>query len=172
MKRTQVHEIIKTAWPDDTVTVRDIQRLMKEFSDGERNSFDRMDGSGRRVSDVRNEIISLVEESVNSNNSLSVRDIADMHDLSFGMVLRILNDDLGKTWFHTRWVPHTLTEANKRTRIEQCIEMLDAFKSRIVKANLMKIDKKWFVENREHIWCMAWTGRRENQQKCRKPLRR
>ena len=134
MKGTQVHEIIQTAWPDNTVTERHTQRLMKEFSDGEGNSFDRMDASGRRMSDVRNESISLIEESVNSNNSLSVRDIADMHDLSFSMipVLRILNDDLGKRWFHTCWVPHTLTEANKRTRIERCIEMLDAFKSRIV----------------------------------------
>ena len=75
MKGTLVREIIKTAWPDETVTVRYIQRLLKEFCDGERNSFDCMDISGARVSDVRNESICLIGESVNSNNSLDVGDM-------------------------------------------------------------------------------------------------
>ena len=33
--------------------------------------------------------------------------------ISDSMVYRILTEDLQKTWMHTRWVPHSLSEQNK-----------------------------------------------------------
>ena len=53
MKGTEVHGIITAARPDENVTVRHVQRLMKEFSDNERTSFDHAGGSGRPKSELR-----------------------------------------------------------------------------------------------------------------------
>lgn len=160
MKGTEAHRIITTAWPDENITVRHVQRLMKEFSDNKRTSFDRAGGSGRRKSELRENSITLIEEIINENSSLSVKDIADMLDLSFSMAHRILKEDLGKSWFHTRWVPHTLTESNKLTRVERCIKMLETFNSRITKANLITIDEKWFYcrKLRPRNVIGAWLG--------------
>ena len=60
------------------------------------------------------------------------------------MAQRIVTDDLDRTWFHTKWVPHTLTENNKAVRVERSQDLIETFSGRLCKYNLVTVDEKFF----------------------------
>jgi len=144
MNATAIHNILSTAWPDDSPNLRRIQKIVQELRDGDRQTFERAAGSGRIVSDTRKDNIRLVEEAVEDNNNLCVKELATMLGISDSMVYRILTEDLQKIWMHTRWVPHSLSEQNKERRVECCRNLVTMLNSRIAKANMITIDEKWF----------------------------
>lgn len=144
MKATEIHAIVTRSWPEQSLSLRHIQKLCKEFRDGERESFDRAQGSGRRKSDTRTENIDNVKALIEADNSKTVQSIADALGLTHTMVQRIMTEDLDKAWIHTKWVPHHLTEGNKAVRVDRCTDLIDALASRICQSNLVTIDEKWF----------------------------
>lgn len=144
MKGTEIHSILSRSWPENTPSVRRVQQIVKELQEGTRNSFARAHGSGRLSSELRNENIPRIEEAINDDNNMTVRELATTFELSESMVYRILSEDLGKIWMHTRWVPHVITEYHRQQRVECCTNMLQSFESRITKSNLVTIDEKWF----------------------------
>ena len=60
------------------------------------------------------------------------------------MVQRILTEDLGKKWLHTRWVPHVLNNYNKAVRVEKCTDLIEALAFRQTRKKLITIDQKFF----------------------------
>ena len=144
MKGTEIHSILSKSWPEDTPSVRRMQQIVKELQEGTRNSFARAHGSGRLSSELRNENIPRIEEAINDDNNMTVRELATTFELSESIVYRILSEDLGKIWMHTRWVLHVITEYHRQQRVECCTNMLQSFESRITKSNLVTIDEKWF----------------------------
>ena len=50
MSAIEIHNIVETAWPNEAGTVRSIQKIVKRFKDGERTSFDRIEGQGKPTS--------------------------------------------------------------------------------------------------------------------------
>lgn len=143
-KCTEIHRILSTAWPDDCPSVRRIQQIVKEFEDGTRNTYSQARGQGRPTSELRNNSIERVEAAIQNDNALSLRELAEMLDLSESMIHRILSEDLEQIWMITKWVPHVLTEANKQMRITCCRDLLAALQLRLTKHNLVTIDEKWF----------------------------
>ena len=138
-----VHNLLETAWPQEAVSLRRVQQLMKELNDGTRQSFARLLGQGRPVSEIRRNAIDRVSEAIAENNNLSERKLARLLNLNDTMIHRILNEDLEMMWMKTQWVPHQLTDAHRLLRVERCQDMLLAFRSRITKANLVNVDEKW-----------------------------
>ena len=96
MNATAIHKILSTAWPDDSPNLRRIQKIVQELRDGDRQTFERAAGSGRRVSDTRNDNIRLAEEAVEDDNDLSVKELATRLGISDSMVYRIITEDLEK----------------------------------------------------------------------------
>lgn len=143
-KGSEIHQYLITAWPEESVSVRQVQRLMSELSDGTRTTFQHFEKQGRPKSEARREAIQAVEEAIELDNTLSERSLAHMLNLNNTMVHRILNEDLEKLWVKTAWVPHRLSEAQRQLRVERMQDMLEAFKSRLVKRNLVVVDEKWF----------------------------
>lgn len=142
MTAVSIHNMVNEAWPEQSMSLRHVQRLVKEFRDGDRDSFERARGSGRRNSDVRNENVEAVRNLL--NEGLTVREIASELAIDKCMVHRILTDELECIWFHTKWIPHTLTNANKAVRVARCTDMIETLESRLTKENLVTIDEKWF----------------------------
>ena len=99
-KATEIHEVLQNAWPEDCLSVRQIQRLCKEYEDGNRNSFERKEGQGRPVSDLRLENIEAVSNLIEEDSSITLRRITNRLNLSFAMVQRIVNEDLKRKWIH------------------------------------------------------------------------
>ncbi len=140
---TKIHTILMQSWPDQSLSVRRIQELCKEFKEGNRCTFSRIDGSGRNYSDERYAKVEEIKRLIDDNNSLSTRAIARTVDITQSMAQRILSENLEKVWIHTRWVPHQLTPYNKAVRYERCQDMLEQMKSRLTRKNLITIDEKW-----------------------------
>jgi len=78
------------------------------------------------------------------DNTITIQDAADRLDIPHTMVQRILQDELAKKWYHTKWIPHHLSIANKGLRVERCQDILEAVTHRLCRANLVTIDEKWF----------------------------
>lgn len=156
----KIHEYLESAWPEDTVSLRHVQRISKEFSDGTRLSFNHSPGQGRPVSDVRKAAIENVNQRIIGDNCLSIRMLVTLTGLPYTMIWRILNDDLQLIWMRTRWVPHVLTDHNRHCRVELCTIMLQSLQSRLVQKNLVVTDEKWFylrkLQPAKDIGC--WLG--------------
>lgn len=144
MNATEVHNIISRAWPEECLSVVQIRKIMRDFNTGDRETFKRKDGSGRRKSEHRLENINAVRELLDEERNLTEEQIARRLEISNSMVHRILQDDLEMIWFRTKWVPHTLTEGNKAVRVDRCHSLIDSLSTRLCKANLVTIDEKWF----------------------------
>ena len=142
-RATTIHQILQQSWPEQSLSVRRIQELCKEFKEGNRSSFSRIYGSGRINSNERNENVEHVKQLIDDNSSLSTRAIACALDITQSMAQRILSESLGKTWIHSRWVPHQLSPQNKAVRSERCKDLLEQLKSRLTRKNLVTIDEKW-----------------------------
>lgn len=141
---TDIQSHLETGWPDEAMKLRQVQQLVKEFKEGSRTSFERNHGSGRPESDLRKQSIDIVSNLIEEDNNRTVRDIAHLTEIDKNMVHRIITEDIGRIWMHTKWVPHTLSENNKVVRIERCTDMIEAFDSRIVRDNMITIDEKFF----------------------------
>jgi len=141
---TEIHRITSEAWPDQSYSVRHIRKLCKEFNDERRVSFERKEGSGSGKSDLRVQNLEAIETLIKDNNRISIRRIAEQLNLSHSMVQRIITEDTERIWCQCKWVPHTLTEVNKATRVERCQDLLDSLGSRLAQKNLVTIDEKMF----------------------------
>lgn len=144
MNASEIHEFIDNAWPGECPSVRHIRRLSKEFRDGERDTFERLPGSGRKQTETRKENVDEVRILIEEDSSITINQISARLDISHSMVQRIIEDDLETIWKGTQWVPHTLNEINKAIRVERCQVLLDSLSTRLAKKNLVTIDEKFF----------------------------
>ena len=75
-KCTQIHKILITAWGDNVVGVRQVQKIARDFEEG-RNYFQRKVGSGRKRSASRNANVALIEEQMKINPKLTTAELAE-----------------------------------------------------------------------------------------------
>lgn len=141
---SEIHRIMEEAWPAECLSVQRIRAISQSFREETRETFKRNPGSGRPKSDVRRNNIDSVRQLIEEDSCLTVRQIAEELELAKTMVHNIISDDLELIWFHTKWVPHTLTDANKVTRVARCEDLLVTYSSRLTQNNLITIDEKYF----------------------------
>ena len=125
--------MINESWPDQNISIRRIRDVCQEFRDGRRTSFGRKSGSRPSISDSRRENVEAVDQMINNDPHLTLREIARNLEISHTIVQRILVEDLDKLWLHTKWIPHTLFEQNKATRVARCQDLLESLSSRLTK---------------------------------------
>lgn len=170
----EIHNYLSEAWPQEAVSLRRVQQITKEYNDGERNSFSRMHGSGRPQSERRTEHVNLIEAALEEDPTRSVRFLASRFNISQSMVQRILQSDLERIWMLTQWVPHTLSEQHKESRVTCCNHFIESFQSRLVRKNLITIDEKWFyarnLQPRNKIGAWVSPGGDQVQTAIRKPM--
>jgi len=141
---TDIYTLLKESWPDECISVQRVRKILKEFEDGRRDSFERKDGSGRKKSDARQKNVDNVKRLLEENSCITVREISEHLDISQTMAYNIMYKDLEHIWHHTKWVPHTLSEANKVLRVARSEDLLVTYDSRLSRSNLVTIDEKCF----------------------------
>ena len=92
--------------------------------------------SGRPKSASRKEIVSKIKEIIEGDARFTVRDIARKVGISLSMVHLILKKHLRVRKISARWVPHLLTDEQKRQRVKVAKKLLQMFP---------KYDKKQFA---------------------------
>lgn len=114
---TAVHQELVQAWGDAAPTERSIYRWFQSHRESNDADFDDRPRSGRPTSTRTAEHVKMVEKLVKEDHHLSSRDIADLLDIDHVTVLRILKDELHLRNVCAVWVPHALTDENRRLRV-------------------------------------------------------
>ena len=140
---TQIHGMIVVAFGENIISKRRVQEIVKEFSCGVRQTFDRIDGSGRSISDKRKDLQNAVRIDLQQDPHTSIRRLAAVHDTSYCMMYQIVTEDLQCMSVSNRFVPHKLSDVNKLNRVECCKEILKTMNSRNALKRLIHTDEKW-----------------------------
>ena len=126
------------------IGLRQVQRIMKEFEDGTRTSFDRIEGSGRPKTEKRLQLVEEVKAELLADSRMSIRDLSTKFDASRQMIMDIIHNDLGFRSVHCKWIPHNLTDAHKERRVNSCQKIVEAMDKRNMQKNLVFTDEKQF----------------------------
>ena len=119
--------------------------LMTQFDSGKRNlslgveSIKNAPKSGRPKSASRKEIVSKIKEIIEGDARFTVCDIARKVGISLSMVHLILKKHLQVRKISARWVPHLLTDEQKRQRVKVAKKLLQMFPV----ANVVTGDETW-----------------------------
>jgi histone-lysine N-methyltransferase SETMAR len=104
-----------------------VYRWFKAFTNGLVNVKDR-NRSGRPQTAISSRNIAAVKTLIEDDARYTVREIAYYLNLSTGTIQTILTKELNLRKVCTRWVPHLLTEDQKKERVRLANETLKIFK--------------------------------------------
>jgi hypothetical protein len=107
---TEMHHELINAYEHDCVSFSTVAQWVRRFTSG-RESFEDNPRIGRPVTAITQANIHAVEELINDDPHISIDYIAAMLDISHGSVDTILKHHLYLRKISSRWVPHSLTQA-------------------------------------------------------------
>ena len=108
---------ISTAFGPSCVSYDTVRRWKKKFESGV-ESIKNAPKSGRPKSASREEIVFKIKEIIEGDARFTVRDIARKVGISLSTVHLILKKHLKVRKISARWVPHLLTDEQKRQRVK------------------------------------------------------
>ena len=126
---------ISIAFGPSCVSYDTVRRWKKKFEYGV-ESIKNAPKSGRTKSASRKETVSKIKEVIEGDARFTVRDIARKVGISLSTVNLILKKHLKVRKISARWVPHLLTDEQKRQRVKVAKKLLQMFP---------KYDKKQFA---------------------------
>ena len=130
---TEISTEISTAFEPSCVSY--VRRWKKKFESGV-ESIKNAPKSGRPKSASRKEIVSKIKEIIEGDARFTVCDIARKVGISLSTVHLILKKHLKVRKISARWVPHLLTDEQKRQRVKVSKKLRQMFP---------KYDKKQFA---------------------------
>ena len=135
---------ISTAFGPSCVSYDTVRRWKKKFESGV-ESIKNAPKSGRPKSASRKEIVSKIKEIIEGDARFTVRDIARKVGISLSTVHLILKKHLKVRKISVRWVPHLLTDEQKRQRVKVAKKLLQIFPKYDKKqfANVVTGDETW-----------------------------
>ncbi|KAL4506614.1 hypothetical protein ABPG72_000185 [Tetrahymena utriculariae] len=104
----------KSLGEDLNIGERRVYQIAKDVRENNRSSVQRQQVSGQSPTKRIPENIDAVQRFIEEDQNLSIQSISDKLDLSSSTVQRILKDDLNKVNLYARWVPHQLTQQQKK----------------------------------------------------------
>ena len=125
-KYTESFETLSKCFGDTAPSIKTVYNWFKEFGFG-RRSLEDSDRCGRPKSVTIDENVARVKELIEENPRITVEEMKDTLNLTTGSMDRILHSHLNVRKRCARWVPHRLTEEQKRARVEWCHYMLRKF---------------------------------------------
>ena len=135
---------ISTAFGPSCVSYDTVRRWKKKFESGV-ESIKNAPKSGRPKSASRKEIVSKIKEIIEGDARFTVCDIARKVGISLSTVHLILKKHLKVRKISARWVPHLLTDEQKRQRVKVAKKLLQMFPKYDKKqfANVVTGDETW-----------------------------
>ena len=135
---------ISTAFGPSCVSYDTVRRWKKKFESSV-ESIKNAPKSGRPKSASRKEIVSKIKEIIEGDARFTVRDIARKVGISLSTVHLILKKHLKVRKISARWVPHLLTDEQKRQRVKVAKKLLQMFPKYDKKqfANVVTGDETW-----------------------------
>jgi len=139
IKANDIFNELKTVFSTEAPSLKTIYRWINVFNKGS-NRIEDLHRIGRPITDLTKANIDKVRQVIDNDPWSTYDDIIAETSLSRGTINRIIHDHLRLKKVTSRWVPHFLTEENRKERV------------RICKENLAKFNEgKW-------RWCDVITG--------------
>ena len=133
---------ISTAFGPSCVSYDTVRRWKKKFESGV-ESIKNAPKWGRPKSASRKEIVSKIKEIIEGDARFTVRDIARKVGISLSTVHLILKKHLKVRKISARWVPHLLTDEQKRVRVaKKLLQMFPKYDKKQF-ANVVTGDETW-----------------------------
>jgi len=122
-----IHNDLKTAFGDRAPPYKTVSRWAKRFRDG-REDVEDDPRSGRPITAHTLTNIEIVRRLIEDDPHTTYIEIEAQTLLSQGTICTIIHDSLKLRKITCRWVPHDLTEENRKERVAACRENLRMFK--------------------------------------------
>ena len=114
---------LKHCFGDQSPSEATIFRRFRQFMSQARTLEDD-NRCGQMTTTVTPEDVPRVESPIKKDPKMTCAEIQDIMKISSGSLTRIVHNNLGVRKRCTRWVPHNLSEEQKRGRVEWCNHML------------------------------------------------
>jgi [histone H3]-lysine36 N-dimethyltransferase SETMAR len=135
---------LKQAMPASAPSLRTVMRWFKHFSNGSERLED-MQRSGRPITATNNYYIRRIESIIEENPYITYDEIKEQTSISIGTIHNIIKSELKLKKLTSRWVPHELSDENRKLRVEICRENLKKIsqgKWRL--SDIITGDESWF----------------------------
>ncbi|KYN41646.1 hypothetical protein ALC56_03947 [Trachymyrmex septentrionalis] len=124
IKCSKTLEMLTVAYGESTLKKKNVYKWYKLFQEGRENVNDEP-RSGRPSTSKTDENVQEVKEIVLKNRRITIREIADDLNISFGSCQSILTDVLGMTRVSAKFVPKLLNFDQKQRRMNIAQDMLN-----------------------------------------------
>ena len=114
---------LKHCFGDQPPSEATILRWFRQFMSGARTLEDD-DRCGQMTTTVTPEDVPKVQSLIKKDPKMTYAEIQDIMKISSGSLTRVLHDSLGVRERCIRWVPHNMSEEQKRGRVDWCTHML------------------------------------------------
>ena len=144
LSRQECIDELKSLYGDEAPSYSTVKNWFNEFNRGRRSLKDE-DREGRPKTAVVPENIDAVRELIMQDRHVTYREIEASLGISSTSIHSILHGHLAVKKVCSRWIPHNLTVAQKKARVDWCKEILKKY-NRGVSKDVYKIvtgDESW-----------------------------
>jgi len=139
----EAHEMLTLVYGDAAVTMKTVYKWFERFRSG-RESVEDEERSGRPSTSKTQENVERVREMIRSNRRLTVREISEDLNISYGSVQNILTTDLNMRRVSAKFVPRVLTAEQKQQPLSISLELRDlAASDSSFLGKVIKGDETW-----------------------------
>ncbi|GFU40787.1 putative mariner transposase [Nephila pilipes] len=144
LSRQECFDELNSLYSDKAPSYSTVKNRYNEFNRG-RCSIQDESRAGRPKSVVVPEKINAVRELIKQDRHVTYREIEASLDISMTSINKILHEHLSVKKICSRWIPHNLTNAQKKARVDWCKEMLEKYIQGTSKAvyNIYTGDESW-----------------------------
>lgn len=140
----QIHSDLSKVFGEESLGYSTCTRWARQFDNG-REAVQDEHRSGAPKTARSEKAIESVRQQIDVDPHSSIREISSILDISYGTVNTILVDDLKLRKICARWVPHVLTDDQKRQRVLCAQKLLNMFEPNGHKhlADVITGDETW-----------------------------
>jgi [histone H3]-lysine36 N-dimethyltransferase SETMAR len=135
-----IHKKLRVAEGDKSLSKSTIYRWIESFELGQQTIKDEI-RSGRPHEAVTPETIGRVEDFIDENPHITTRELAEEVGISRERVEHIIHEELDMRKICKKWIPHVLTDENRRKRVEVSKQLLQILESGF--KNIITGDETW-----------------------------
>ncbi|GFS82437.1 putative DD34D transposase [Nephila pilipes] len=144
LSRQECFDELNSLYSDKAPSYSTVKNWYNDFNRG-RCSIQDESRAGRPKSVVVPEKINAVRELIKQDRHVTYLEIEASLDISMISINKILHEHLSVKKICSRWIPHNLTNAQKKARVDWCKEMLEKYIQGTSKAvyNIYTCDESW-----------------------------
>lgn len=158
----QVHKELNIAYTNRAPSYSTVKRWFKSFNEGRENLKDNF-RSGRPKEATTPQKILRTKNLIEQNPKSTIRYLADEIGISTYSTHKILHKELSVKKITAKWVPHVLSEENKKNRVQCAKELLELLNDGF--DNVITGNETWIyfftVSNKESN--KVWIGKNEQR---------